>query len=93
MSKDQRDIEAMNTMQDLEPRTRLKFGSKFVLAAFLAVAAIYLITEHAGHALAALPYLLFLLCPLMHVFMHRGGHGGGHSGSHGGPPSEGTHNE
>ncbi|MBS4021193.1 MAG: DUF2933 domain-containing protein [Dethiobacter sp.] len=26
-----------------------------------------------------LPYLIFLLCPLMHIFMMRGMHGGGKS--------------
>jgi hypothetical protein len=93
MTKDERDIDAMNTMQNLETRSRFKFGSKFWLAALFAVAAVYLISEHAGHALAAFPYLLLLLCPLMHFFMHRGGHGGGHNGSHGGPPAQGTDKE
>lgn len=35
-----------------------------------------------------LPFAIFLLCPLMHLFMHRGGHGG--HGGHGGPAG-GTH--
>jgi hypothetical protein len=30
--------------------------------------------------LGALPYLVFLACPLMHIFMH-GGHGHGHQGT------------
>lgn len=34
-------------------------------------------TGHTAHLLGALPYLLILACPLMHVFMH-----GGHHGSH-----------
>lgn len=42
-----------------------------------AVAAYYLLTEHLTHVLGALPYLLILACPLMHLFMHRG-HGGAH---------------
>ena len=33
---------------------------------------------HSGHILAALSYLLFLLCPLMHLLSHRG------QGKHGG---------
>ena len=37
------------------------------------VAAYFLLTEHLAHVLGALPYLLLLACPLMHVFMH-GGH-------------------
>ena len=28
--------------------------------------------EHAGHMLGALPYLLLLACPLMHLFMDHG---------------------
>ncbi len=50
-----------------------------VLCGFLLIAAIYLLTEHAAHVLGALPYLLILACPLMHLFMHHGH--GGHSTS------------
>lgn len=35
----------------------------------------FLLTEHLAHMVGALPYLLLLACPLIHVFMHRG-HGG-----------------
>ena len=41
------------------------------------VAAYFLLTQHLAHVMGALPYLLFLACPLMHVFMHHG-HGHGH---------------
>ena len=45
---------------------------------FAAVAAFFLITEHAAHLFGVLPFLLILACPLMHIFGH-GGHGhGGH---------------
>lgn len=45
----------------------------------IAVAGFYLLTEHTAHVFGALPYLLVLACPLMHVFMHRGhGHGAQH---------------
>jgi hypothetical protein len=37
----------------------------------------FLLTEHRAHLFGVLPYLLILLCPLMHLFMHHG-HGGGH---------------
>ena len=50
-------------------------------AAFLALVlagGYYLWTEHQAHLLSALPYLILLLCPLMHIFMHRGHHHGGH---------------
>jgi hypothetical protein len=52
-----------------------------VLLAFLAIAAFFLITEHTAHVFAALPYLLLLLCPVIHLFMHRGhGSHAGHDG-------------
>ena len=43
-----------------------------------AVAAYFLLSEHRAHFLGALPFLLLLACPLMHVLMHHGhgGHGG-----------------
>lgn len=55
---------------------------RLVLLGFLAIAAFFLFTEHRAHLLGALPYLLLLACPLMHVFGH-GGHGG-----HGGPKED-----
>ena len=42
-----------------------------VLAA-VAVLAFLIYTEHIAHLLGAIPYLLLLACPLMHIFMHRG---------------------
>ena len=46
-----------------------------VFLGFAAIALVLLWEEHRAHILGALPYLLLLACPLMHVFMH-GGHGG-----------------
>ena len=43
-----------------------------------AIATFFLVTRHFAHLLGALPYLLFLACPLMHLFMHHGHHGGRH---------------
>jgi len=48
-----------------------------VVCGFLLVAGFFLLTEHTAHVFGALPYLLILACPLMHLFMHHG-HGGGH---------------
>ena len=47
-----------------------------VLLAASAVGAYVLLTSHFDHVLQAVPYLILLACPLMHVF-HRGhcGHG------------------
>ena len=62
------------------------------LLAFLAIAAFFLITEHRAHVLGALPYVLFLLCPLLHLLMH-GRHGsahGGHGASQDRPPQGGA---
>ena len=46
------------------------------LGVALLVGGFYLLTEHTAHVLGALPYLLVLACPLMHMFMHHGHHGG-----------------
>lgn len=45
--------------------------------AVVAGAAFYVLREHWSHALGLALYLLFLACPLMHLFMHRD-HGQGH---------------
>jgi hypothetical protein len=54
---------------------------------FLAIAGFFLWEEHRAHLLGALPYVLLLLCPVVHMFMHRG-HGG--HGGHRGQPSTRT---
>ena len=68
-------IEDMSTHEMLDPRDkedayrrRLRWG----LGAFLAIALFFLWQEHRAHLLVALPWLLLLACPLMHLFMHRG---------------------
>ena len=50
---------------------------------FLAIALFFLWEEHKAHILGALPYVLLLLCPVIHLFMHRG-HGGHGADRHGG---------
>lgn len=52
------------------------------------IATYFLVSEHRAHFIGALPFLLLLACPLMHVFMHNGHgpHGGGHA-SHGAKPA------
>ena len=52
---------------------RAFLGSTTGLVVCLALAAVggWLLWSHAGHVLSALPFLLLLACPLMHL-MHRG---------------------
>jgi hypothetical protein len=54
------------------------FGTRFGLFVALSLAALglYLIVTHTGHVLSALPYLVLLACPLLHLFGHS--HGQGH---------------
>lgn len=65
----------MVTTQNDKPSTSWLF-SRTGIATLVALAVIgFLIyTGHGAHLLGALPYLLILACPLMHIFMH-GGHG------------------
>ena len=84
---------------DTQPRPDvgkwLRSRTGLALMGFLAIIAFFLLTEHTAHVFGVLPYLLLLLCPLLHFFMH-GGHGdrSDHSrhGSHAdgqGPRSQG----
>lgn len=74
----------MNHDHRHEPRpgNGTKSRNRWVLIAFLAIAAYFLITEHKAHVSAWLAsywiWLLLLACPLLHVFMHgkHAGHGG-----------------
>ena len=52
-------------------------SSRLALGAcvFGAIAMFFLWEEHRAHILGAIPYVLLLMCPLMHLFMH---HGHGH---------------
>jgi Protein of unknown function (DUF2933) len=57
----------------------------FVTIGVLLILAFLIYTGHSAHLLGALPYLLLLACPLMHIFMHGGYH---HHGS--GPNDNGN---
>jgi hypothetical protein len=59
-------------------RTRYGLG----LIAFGVIALYFLLSEHRAHFFGALPFVLLLACPLLHLFMHRGHrHGQGHASS------------
>ena len=66
---------------------RLNVRAGAVLLAFLAIAAFLLLTEHRAHVFGILPYLLLLLCPVLHLILH-GGHGR-NGGAHEGHAREG----
>jgi hypothetical protein len=56
----------------------LKSRTGLVFLGFAAIALVFLWEEHRAHLLGALPYVLLLLCPLLHLFHGgHGGHGGG----------------
>ena len=57
-----------------EPVWRTPLGVFMVVAGLVGL--YYLLTEHLTHLTQAIPYLLLLACPLMHLFGHR--HGGHH---------------
>ena len=62
-----------------QERRKLWSRSDIVLVGFLLITGFYLLAEHRAHLFGALPWLILLACPLLHMFMH-GGHGG--HGSH-----------
>ena len=75
----------MVTEQPIQNKPWFRSRTAWVLLAFLAIAAFFLLTEHRAHFFSILPFALLLLCPLLHLFHHRG-HGGsdghaGHTGS------------
>lgn len=51
------------------------------------IAAYFLLSEHRAHLFGALPFVLLLACPLLHVFMHRGHAGHAHGASGSGDPA------
>ncbi len=64
-------------MNDQNTHSRQDKKNNFVMWIFMSFIAYLLIAEHWAHIVPYLPYLILLLCPLMHFFMH-GGHGHGH---------------
>lgn len=71
-----------------QPRAR-KLLMGLTIAAFAAGLIYLLVGEHRVHMLGWLPFLLLLLCPLLHMGMHggHGGHGGGDADGQGGGQS------
>lgn len=65
---------------DSKPPTTSRWRSPLGLFMLLAgaVGIYYLLTEHLTHLTQAVPYLVLLACPLMHLFHGHGHHGHGH---------------
>jgi hypothetical protein len=74
-----RPIDARTGSARGERRSRFRLPFWLGFCAFLAIAVFFLWQEHRAHLFGALPWLLLLLCPALHLFMHHGeghGHGG-----------------
>jgi hypothetical protein len=71
----------METLPKPTTQPALQIPLWVALCVSLAIATSFLWDQHRAHILGAVPYLLILACPFMHLFMHRG-HGG--HGGHGG---------
>lgn len=71
----------MQTAPDLTPQRGIHISLGWGLCLFLGIAIFFLWEEHRAHILGIAPYVLLLMCPLIHFFMHRahGGHGAGHT--------------
>lgn len=63
---------------DNHGRRRASTMAKWAFLGFALIAGYFLFTEHRAHLYGALPYILLLLCPLMHLF-HHCGHGRHHA--------------
>lgn len=63
------------------PPRRWRLPTVAAACGFAAVALFFLLTEHRAHLFGALPWLLLMACPLMHLF-----HGHGDHAHHGGNP-------
>lgn len=72
----------MNNKQQSRTWSWLKSPVFLVFCGFLIIAVFFLFTEHRAHVFGILPFVLLLLCPILHMLMH--GKHGGHGGSDGG---------
>lgn len=55
---------------------RWSISPRWILLGFLAVAGFFFFSEHRAHLFGYLPFVLLLLCPLMHLFHGHGDHRG-----------------
>ena len=67
-----------NAAYDTPPPRTNRSRAKWVFIGFMALATALLIAEHRVHVLGALPSLILLAFPLMHLFMHQDHSHGAH---------------
>jgi hypothetical protein len=78
-------LEVMN--MHAQDRLQRRWRSRWVFALFGVIALFFLVSEHRAHLLGALPYLLLLACPVLHLFHHHG-HRHGHHHENGDRPAD-----
>jgi hypothetical protein len=61
----------MTSKDPMADLLRILSGPRLAFLAFIVAGGYFLWTEHQAHLFAALPYLIVLVCPLLHIFMHR----------------------
>ncbi|MCX2982698.1 DUF2933 domain-containing protein [Halieaceae bacterium IMCC14734] len=68
-------------MNSSQHKSKQWFTTKSIFIASIAGAGLYYLwIEHHSHLTHFLPYAIFLLCPVIHIFMH-GGHSHKQSGN------------
>lgn len=80
----------MTSAHPPEERRGLRSPRGLVLLAFLAIVGFFLLTEHWAHVMGALPYVLLLLCPLLHLLLHGRHRANGHPTNHDSSAEGGT---
>lgn len=80
MTHDHKDMQSHSGSTDAdrkEPDMLDRFVRHWgVTAIMIGIVVFYLVTEHRAHFFGALPWLILLACPFLHMFMH--GAPGGH---------------
>ena len=59
-------------MHNHHQRGAFSLHMKILFIVAVAIGLLYLWFDHRSHLLGWAPYLIFLLCPVMHLFMHKG---------------------
>lgn len=62
----------MPGIQDVQGASAQRRVLPWIYLTLAIVLGFFLLSEHRAHLFGALPFLLILACPLMHVFMHKG---------------------